>query len=58
MDILKTFDLFWSLPEKLFGKKFFKVCHVETATGGESSIHADIDDDEEEASEWIERYWD
>ncbi len=46
MDILKTFDLFWSLPEKLFGKKFFRVCHVETTAGGESAIHADVSDDE------------
>lgn len=46
MNILKSFDLFWSLPEKLFGKKFFRVFHVETAAGGEGSIHAEIEDDE------------
>ncbi len=46
MDILKTFDLFWSLPEKLFGKKFFRVFHIETTAGGESAIQADVNDDE------------
>lgn len=46
MNILKTFDLFWTLPEKLFGKKFFRVCHVETSSGGESSVQADINEDE------------
>ena len=46
MNILKTFDLFWSLPEKLFGKKFFRVFHIETAQGGEGSVHADVSDDE------------
>ncbi len=46
MDILKSFDLFWSLPEKLFGKKFFRVFHIETKDGGESSVQADVSDDE------------
>lgn len=46
MDILKTFDLFWSLPEKLFGRKFFRVMHIETQDGTETSIQADVSDDE------------
>ena len=48
MSILKSFELFWSLPEKLFGKKFFNVFHVETSTNleGESSIQVETSDDE------------
>lgn len=48
MNILKSFEMFWSLPRKLFGNKFFKVQHVETKnaiTGSSSSIDVDIDAD-------------
>lgn len=30
MNIFKSFEMFWSLPRKLFGNKFFTVQHVET----------------------------
>jgi hypothetical protein len=50
MDILKTFEIFWRLPEKLFAKKFFKVCHIETTSNSQlssdsSPIQADLSDD-------------
>lgn len=30
MNIFKSFEIFWSLPNKLFRNKFFTVQHVET----------------------------
>lgn len=32
MDILRTFEIFWSLPKRLFRKKSIKVVHIETET--------------------------
>ncbi|MBQ2643951.1 hypothetical protein IJG14_00075 [bacterium] len=31
MNILKSFELFWSIPKKLFSKKVFRIFHVETS---------------------------
>lgn len=30
MNIFKSFEMFWSLPRKLFGNKFLTIQHVET----------------------------
>ncbi len=43
MNISKSFEIFWSIPKKLFGKKFFKVQHVETEVKtGAGNITADV----------------
>ena len=44
MNIFRTFDLFLSLPEKLFGKNFFKVCHIDTGSVEDSSVQAEVSD--------------
>lgn len=48
MSILQSFELFWSLPEKLFGKKIFRVFHVETpkAETVEDVVQVEKTDDE------------
>ncbi len=43
MNIFKSFELFWSLPQKLFSNKVFKVTHIE-APSSEASIQADVSD--------------
>lgn len=44
MKISRTFDIFWSLPKKLFKNPVpVKVTHIETpAIGAISSVHADV----------------
>lgn len=47
MNILKSFELFWSFPKKLFEKKFIKVVHVETANADTTadSVQTEFTDD-------------
>lgn len=47
MNILKTFELFWSLPQRLFGKKNIKVVHIETTQkdNAEYSLQTQTDDE-------------
>lgn len=47
MNIFKSFEMFWSLPRKIFGNKFFNIQHVETDVQEEthSEISADISEE-------------
>lgn len=49
MNILKTFETFWSLPKKMFGNKSVKVVHIEQdnqedVSSMSSVVFADVTD--------------
>lgn len=45
MNILKSFELFWSLPQRLFGRKNIRVVHIETAPEDDYSLQTQADDE-------------
>lgn len=46
MNILKTFETFWSLPKKMFGNKAVRVAHIEQEDMPvlQSAVFADVTD--------------
>lgn len=48
MNMLKSFEEFWSLPKKILDNKIFRVSHIETTaqTDIESPVQTEINDNE------------
>jgi hypothetical protein len=46
MNMLKSFEEFWSLPKKILDNKIFRVSHIETTaqTDLESPVQTEIED--------------